>query len=442
MMIRFRHALTFLIGAVSTMHCLGADLLSVYQLAEENDPVYLGEAAAYRAVLESRPQALSGLLPDVSLRINTDRREQDISSARQFGDTGEFSFNNRGYTLNVSQPLFRYDRFIALQQSDTEINQAEAELARAKQDLIVRTAERYFQVLADRDNLKFARAEVKALSRQLEQAQQRLDVGLGTITDVQEAQAGYDLAVAQEIRALNAIGNAREAVRELTGDYIDLFSVLGEQMPLISPEPAIIDNWTQLSLEQNLNVIAVNYAAETAQKAIKRQRAGHYPTLDLTAFRSYNSSGGRFGVTKIHGTSVGLELNIPIYSGGAISSRTRQAYENYNAAIYALEQTRRSAQRLTREAYRGVISGISQVKALNQAVVSSETALKATESGFAVGTRTTVDVVASQRTTSAAKRDYSRARYDYLLNTLRLKLSAGTLSPDDLAIINNWLTEK
>ncbi len=422
-----------------SVNCLAADLFSVYQLAEKNDPVFLQAIASHRATLESRPQALSQLLPSVNLNANSTRLDQDISSASTFGSSGEVNFNTRGYTLSVSQPLFRRDRFIALDQADSEIKQAEAELVEAQQDLIVRIAERYFDVLASMDNLEFAQTEVMSLSRQLEQANQRFEVGLSAITDVQEAQAGYDLAVAQEIQAINAIDNAQEATRELTGDYVTAFDVLGDNMSLVRPDPETIDSWTQLSLDQNLGVIAANHATKTAREEIKRQSAGHYPTLDLVASQDYDSSGGRFGSTKIHSTSVGLELNIPIYSGGLVNSQTREAHENYNIAMLSLEQARRSAQRLTREAYLGVISGISQVTALNQAVVSSETALEATEAGFEVGTRTAVDVVASQRATSEARRNHSKAKYDYILNTLKLKQAAGTLSTDDLKLINAWL---
>jgi outer membrane protein len=422
-----------------SVNCMAADLLSAYKLAEKNDPVYLQAIASHRATLESRPQALAQLLPSVNLSAESTRLDQTISSGSPFGVSGGINFNRRGYSLSVSQPLFRRDRFIALKQADSEINQAEAELTEAQQDLIVRIAERYFNVLASIDNLEFAQTEVKSLSRQLEQANQRFEVGLSAITDVQEARAGYDLAVAQEIQALNAIDNAQEAMRELTGDYITVFDELGDGMSLVRPDPETIDSWTQLSLDQNPGVIAANYAAETSRKEIKRQSAGHYPTLDLVASQNYDSSGGRFGATKIHTSSIGLELNIPLYSGGLISSQTREAYENYNIAIHTLEQSKRSAQRLTREAYLGVISGISQVKALKQAVVSSETALEATEAGFEVGTRTAVDVVVSQRATSEARRDYSQTKYDYILNTLKLKQAAGTLSPDDLKFINAWL---
>ncbi len=422
-------------------NCLGANLMSVYQLAEKNDPTHLQEIAAHRVALESRPQALSQLLPSVDLSADTTRLDQDISLSGGFGSGGDVNYNTRGYTLSISQPLFRRDRFIALAQSDSEIKQAEAELVDAQQELIVRIAERYFDILASQDNLEFAQAEVKSLSRQLEQANQRFEVGLSAITDVHEAQAGYDLAVAQEIQTLNAIDNAGEAIRELTGDYITVINGLGENMSLVRPNPEEIDDWTQISMAQNSGIIAANYAAETARKEVKRQSAGHLPTLDLVASQDYNSSGGRFGANKTHTTAIGLELNVPIYSGGLVSSQTREAHENYNIAMHALELARRSAQRLTREAYLGVISGISQVKALKQAVVSSETALEATEAGFEVGTRTAVDVVVTQQATSEARRNYSQAKYDYILNTLKLKQAAGTLSPDDLELIDTWLTK-
>ncbi len=424
-----------------SMNGFGADLLHVYKLAETNDQEYLQALASHRIVLESRPQALSQLLPSINLSADTIRNDQDISAGgAAVGSSGEVNFNSRGYRLSITQPLFRRDRMIALDQADSEIRQAEAVLIEAQQELIIRIAERYFDILANIDSLEFAQAEVKSLSRQLEQANQRFEVGLSAITDVHEAQAGYDLAVAQEIQALNAIDNAQEAMRELTGEYIIEFDLLGDAMSLVSPEPQAIESWTQLSLDQNLGVIASRHATETARNEVKRQSAGHLPTLDLVAAETYDSSGGRFGSTKQHATSIGLELNIPIYSGGLVSSQTREAHENYNIAMYSLERARRSAQRSTREAYLGVISGISRVKALKQAVVSSETALEATEAGFEVGTRTAVDVVASQRTTSEARRNYSQAKYDYLIDTLSLKQAAGTLSTEDLELINAWLT--
>lgn len=434
--------LVLLTLSLISANSLGADLVDVYKLAEKNDQEYLQELATHRAALEARPQALSQLLPSINLSAASTRHDQDISTSRSaIGAGGEVNFNSRGYRLSVTQPLFRRDRFIALSQADSEINQAEAELNQAEQELMIRITERYFDVLARIDNLEFAQAEVKSLSRQLEQANQRFEVGLSAITDVHEARAGYDLAVAQEIQAYNAIDNAREAMRELTGAYIMKLDPLGDAMLLVHPEPEAIESWTELSLDQNLAIIAARYAAETARNEIKRQTAGHIPTLDLVASESYDSTGGRFGSTKQHDTAIGLELNIPIYSGGLTSSQTREAHENYNISMYGLERARRLAQRQTREAYLGVISGISRVKALKQAVISSETALEATEAGFEVGTRTAVDVVASQRATSEARRNYSQAKYDYILDTLNLKQAAGTLSPEDLESINAWLTQ-
>ncbi len=422
--------------------CVSADLIAVYRLAEKNDPTYLQEIASHRAALETRPQALSQLLPNINLEANTTRIDQSISSAQNFGRQGDVDFNNRGYSLKLSQPLYRRDRLIALEQADSQIKQAATRLTQAHQNLMFRIAERYFDVLSNLDNLEFAKAEVKSLERQLEQARQRFEVGLTAITDVQEAQAGYDLAIAEEILARNAIDNAQEAMRELTGHDITQFNPLTETILLARPDPETIEHWAQLSLQQNLNVIAANHAKTEARQEIERQSASHYPTLDLVASQDYNSSGGRFGSNKTHSTNIGLNLNIPIYSGGFASSKVRQANEDYNIAVFNLESARRTAERLSREAYLGVLSGISRVNALGQAVVSSETALTAAEAGFEVGTRTAVDVVTSQRSTSEARRNYSQAKYNYIIDTIRLKLAVGSLSPTDLAAINTWLTSK
>ena len=426
-----------------SINSLSADLASIYFLAEKNDPTYQQEISKHRAVTESRPQALAKLLPSLNLSGNTKRNAQDITtSGSSVGADGEIDFNSHGYSLSITQPLFRRDDFIALAQADSQIKESEARLAKAQQNLIIKVSKSYFNVLKSLDNLEFAKTEVTSLKRQLDQANQKFEVGLSAITDVQEAKAGYDLAVAQEIQAINKIDNAKEEVRELTGEYIDQFSVLGKDILLVKPNPEVIDSWTELAIKQNLDIAAANFALESARKEIKKQSAGHLPTVDIVASHGYDSTGGRFGSTRTDRSAIGLELNIPIYSGGLVNSKTREAHEKYNQSMHYLEKARRSAQRETREAYLGVISGISQVAALKQAVISSETALLATESGFEVGTRTAVDVVASQRATSKALRDYSNAKYDYILNTLKLKRSAGTLSPDDLNLINAWLIKK
>ena len=406
-------------------------------MSEASDPVYKESIAAYNATLETKPQARSQLLPQVFLNAHTTWHDQDISV--EGGGGGQVDFNNHGYSLDITQPAFHYDRYLTFKQTDSQILQAQAEMDAAHQDLMVRVADRYFKVLAAFDNLAFVRAEKTALARQLEQTKQRFEAGISAITDVQEAQAGYDQSAANEIQAGNLIDNTREGLREVTGKYLLELASLGNTIKLAAPQPEIIDKWTAVSLEQNLLVVAAKHALDYAQQTIKIEQSGHLPTLDIVATKNFLASGGRFGSAETHDAAIGLELNVPLYQGGLVNSRTRQARYNYEEARERLEQQNRSAQRQTHEAYLGVITGISQVQALHQSVVSSETALEATQAGFDAGTRTAVDVVDAQRVVLQAKRLYALARYDYLMNTLRLKQAAGTLAPDDLANINIWL---
>lgn len=416
-----------------------ADLLDVYSLAETSDPTYLETRANYRATLETKPQARAQLLPQIGLSANTIRNSQDISENNGFGGSGELDFNSHGYSLDLRQPLFRAPEYLQYQQSDSIIKQAEAEVRVARQDLTIRVAEAYFNVLAAEDNLLFAQAEKRSLEQQLEQAKQRFEVGLTAITDIQEAQAGYDRAAAQVIEAENGVDNAREALREITGEFIVDLKGLSSEIPLVKPNPADIDLWTSQALEQNFSISAAEYALESSNKEIKVQKAGHLPTLDLVASTGYDKSGGRFGDTQIHADAVGLELNLPLFSGGAVTSRSREARDLYDASLQRLHFAQRSAQSQTRQSYLGVISGISRIEALEQAVISSETALEATNAGFDVGTRTAVDVVAAERALSDARRNLARTRYDYIINSLRLKQAAGILTDQDLALVNRWL---
>jgi len=415
------------------------DLAEVYTLAETNDPIYRQAIFSTLATRESKPQAQALLLPTASVSANTIANDQTIGGSGPTTVSGDVSFNSHGYTLNLAQPLFRWDRYLSLKQTDSIIQQSEAEQLSTQQKLIIRVAEAYFAVLAALDNIEFTKAETKSLSRQLEQANQRFEVGLTAITDVAEAQAGFDRATADDIQAENLLDNAKENLREITGEYIIELASLGGSMPLISPEPDDIDQWSKIAESQNMDIVAAKHRLEGSRQEIKIQNAGHLPTLDLVANHGYNVSGGFFGDRKIRSTAVGLELNVPLFQGGLISSRAKQARYRYNRSQQELEQAFRAAQRETRQAYLGIISGISRVTALKQALISSETAQKATEIGFEVGTRTAVDVVASQRTTLNAKRQHARARYNYLLDSLRLKQAAGTLSPDDLKQISAWL---
>ena len=418
------------------------DLLSILEIAEQMDPEYREAQAQALSVAENVPQAKAALfLPTLSFSTGTARVRQDIENASTFGTGGRISFATENYRIDLSQPIYHHDRFIALKQADKRLQQAQLEVLAARQELMIRVSERYFDVLAARDNLDFAQAEKESLLRQLEQAQQRFDVGLIAITDVQEAQAGYDRALASEISALNQVENTNEALREVTESYhIDL-APLGDTLPLVVPEPIDIEAWTQTALTKNLELTAAELASQIARDEIQMQHAQHFPTLDVTGGHGWNKQGGRFGSTSVTQGDIGIELNLPIFEGGRTVSRTRQAEHDHRVALERLEQTHRAVYRQTREAYLGVVSQISSVKALRQAVISSETALESTRAGFEVGTRTAIDVVAAERGLSQARRDYARSRYDYILETLRLKQAAGSLRPEDIAIANSWLTD-
>lgn len=432
--------------AVPAAHAV--DLIEVYRMAESSDPQFRQVAANKRAVLEQRPQAIAGFLPEIRFTAAASGTSQEnevaaggiiVGGAGGTTNVTRSGFETVNYNLNLTQPLFRSDRYFRLQQANSSIKQADAELAAAELDLAIRVSSTYFNVLAAIDNLSFAEAEKRSLGRQLEQAKQRFEVGLTAVTDVQEAQAGYDRAVADEIRAINDIDNAREALREITGAYLTGLAGLTDSMPLVSPEPADIDEWANTAIRENLDVIAALHAVDNAREEIRAQFTGHLPTIDLTVGRTFNKSGGRFGDSETTNETLGIEFNVPIFSGGIVNSRVRESTERLDQQLELLEQIRRQAHRETRESFLGVMSGISQIQALQQAVVSSEVALEATRAGFEVGTRTSVDVVAAERATFQARRDLSRARYDYIINSLNLKQAAGILTKDDLQQVNSWL---
>ncbi|MDA0824525.1 MAG: TolC family outer membrane protein, partial [Proteobacteria bacterium] len=432
------------LGAISPSHAWAiADLVSVLEQAHATDPTYSEARSNALAAAEGIPQAQAeAWLPTLSFNGGASRVQQDITLEQGIGAGGEVAYTGRQFRITLNQPVFHFDSYMKVDQADLRLRQANFELAAAQQALIVRVAERYFDVLAAQDNLDFATAEKQSLNGQLVQAQQRFEVGLIAITDVQEAQAGYDRATANQIVAENELDNSREALRETTEIYYDKLATLGDAIRLTPPEPSDIEAWTQTALEQNLEISAANTASEIAQKEIRVQSSGHLPTLDLIGSHGFNAQGGRFGGSEVTQGDIALELNVPFYQGGRVTSRTRQASHEHNAALQRLEQARRAVFRETRQAYLGVIAEISTVKALSQAVLSSKTAVDATRAGFEVGTRTAVDVVDAERGLFQARRDFSRARYNYILDILRLKQAAGTLNNEDLAVANSWLVER
>ena len=422
------------------------DLRTVYEMALQSDPVYRAAGAANRAAQEIRPQARSLLLPTLSGFGATTGVEVDTRrSANPQTPTGSQRFNETEFGLSLSQPIFRRDRWIALEQADYRIRQADAELAFAEQELMVRVSGAYFDVLLAEDELGFTEAEREAFGQQLRQSQQRFEVGLIAITDVEEAQAGFDLATAQVIAAENQLDNAREQLREITGEYLLALAPLGEDVPLTLPDPPDIDAWTRTALEQNLRLLAARLAAETAREEIRRVEAGHLPTLDLVGRHARNSSGRGFGQggggssSRSHTSSIGIQLNVPLYEGGRVMSQTRESRHLYQQRNEELERSRREAQREARNAFLGVESGISRVRALDQAVRSTISARDAVEAGFQVGTRTSVEVLNAQRDVFRAQRDRTAARYQYILDILRLKLAAGTLAEQDIEAVSALL---
>jgi outer membrane protein len=414
-------------------------LLELYQLAVQNDPQLKIANQERLATLEKKSQARAPLLPQVTLGADATHnwRTEDWMTGNNQENTSV------GYNVSLSYALYRRDLKIKLEQVDSQIQQAEATYESARQALMERLSSRYFAVLAANDNLKFAQSAKQAFKRQLDEAQQRFEVGLIAITDVEEAQAGYDLAVADEILAQNELDNAQEALREITGRYHQNLAALNEEAPLLGPDPTDIDAWTKTALEQNPEMLAAQYAVEEARQEIEKQRAANLPTIDLVGRHSYSDilrGDDNPPGTLTTNNSLGIELNYFLYEGGAIRSRIREAQRRKDQALDRLEQQRRAIQLQTRQAYFTLISNISRVKALKQALISTETALKAVQTGFELGTRTSVDVVNAQRDLLSAQRNYSSARYDYVLNTLRLKQAAGLISVDDLAGINNWLS--
>lgn len=414
----------------------GADLIDVYNDAARTNPQLAAALANLEAVREQRPQALAGLLPNIGA-IGTIERNRFKN--RDPSTPAEYS-TDKVASLNLVQPVFRYDRWIQLSQSDSEIARAEAEFAAAQQDLMVLVAERYFAVLDAQDNLAFVDAEKNSIGRQLDQATQRFEVGLIAITDVKAAQARYDLVVSREIQAISDLVEAKDSLREVVGTYYDRVDLLKPELDLANPEPDSPDAWIERAHVHNLRILAAQADTELAKQEIQRQRAGHLPTLDFNASASYlDIQFGGAVPQKRQDSEIGLRLNVPLYEGGAVNSRTRQARSRFQESTDILRQTMDAVELETRNAFRGVKTDIAQVRALGRSLESTEIAVEAEEAGFEVGTRTIVDVLDSQRENFLAKLNYARARYLYVVDQLRLKRAAGTLTENDLVEVNNSL---
>jgi len=412
------------------------DLEQIYQLAAQQDAQLKIAASRLESAQQALPQATSANRPQVNL--NAGAQYQDSQNAPSAGDDTTTSLS---YGVTLQQNLYNREVDARIEAAEAGVEQFQADYDAAAQDLMVRVTETYFAILSAQDNLDFAQAEKNAIGRQLEQAKKRFEVGLIAITDVKEAQASYDLSVSQEIIARNGLDNAREALHLIIGEPLtEPLSVLGDALDLAIPEPASASSWVEKALKFNPNLHSAQAALKAASKSRDIARAETSPSVVFSAgYQGANIDSDRAGSFDTSDLSLGVQLNMPLYTGGRTDGAIAQAEADYNTAANNLLLQKRLAAQQTSTAYLAVVSGIGQVNALKQALVSTTAALEATEAGFDVGTRTSVDVLNSLRETYRSRRDYASARYDYLSNTLKLKQAAGTLTDQDLADVNRWL---
>jgi len=419
-------------------------LVSVYQEAVDNNADLAAARASYSAQKEVVPQARAGLLPNLS-------GGAESSSVRTSIDRPSMTTNRSlmVYQATLAQPLFRIDRWFQLKAAESINEQAALQLSATEQNLILQSANAYFSVLRAQDTLAATKAEEAAFKRQLDQSRERFDVGLSDKTDVLQSQASYDTARANRMLAKRQVEDAFEALVTLTNRQYNAIEGMRHSLPILPPTPNDAKAWVDTAAQQNLNLLASNYAVDAAQETLKQRKAGHAPTVDAVA-QYKTGDNDAFGLTNpnalnqryggpVNQTSSGIQLNIPIYSGGLTSSQVRESYSRLDQTEQQREQLRRQVVENTRNLHRAVNTDVEQVKARKQSIISNQSALEATEIGYQVGTRNIVDVLDAQRQLYNSVRDYNNSRYDYILDNLRLKQAAGTLNPGDLDALSRYL---
>ncbi len=424
-------------------HAQAADLLQVYQEALANDAVFASARAALAAGAEREPQGRAGLLPTVGVNgsyVRTDG-DADIPSLG-INRSGGATVNS--YTVSLAQPLVRWANWEAYQQGKLLTALSQAQFGQAQQDLIVRVAQAYFDVLTSQDALASVQAQKVAITEQLASAKRNFEVGTATITDSQEAQARYDLAEAQEFAAQNDLEIRRSALQQIIGRPAGDLATLKPGLQLPKPQPERIEPWVDSAETRNYGVLAQQLSVEVARREISRNRAGHYPTLDLVASRSHANQNGTLPSSQNPGgtstnNNIGVQWNIPLFSGYSVTSRVREAIALEDRSRADLENARRTAAQGARQAFMGINSGLAQVRALQAAEISSQSALESNRLGYQVGVRINIDVLNAQQQLYVTRRDLARARYDTLVNGLRLKSAAGVLREEDLAQVNALL---
>ena len=421
------------------------DLLRVYRDARGYDATYAAARHALEAGREKLPQGRALLLPTLSLSANTlytdlDSNSRNPASAPSF----ERDFRSHGYLLSFAQPLYREQNSLQYSQAEFQVQQAEASFGLVGQDLMVRVAQSYFDALAAQDSLAFIRAQKAAIAEQLAQARRNFEVGAATITDTHEAKARFDLSAAQELAAQSDLVNKRRALKQITGKEYTSLKPLRPQVQLAPPNPARMEDWVDLAEKRSYPVLIQEAQIEIASLEVKRNRAANYPTLDLVVTHGQTSlTGSAFSSVAAFQTSstVGLQFAMPIYAGGALRSREREAAANHEKLKQDLENARRSSEFSSGQSYLAVINGIAQIAALEQALISSQSALDSTRVGYKVGVRINIDVLNAQQQLFSTERDLALARYNTINSHLRLKAAAGALREDDLEEVNRVLAQ-
>lgn len=411
------------------------DLLQVYREALGNDPVIASARASRDAGQERTIQGRAGLLPT----IGASGSYNQVNARTDFG-SADYKTNN--YTLALTQPLFRMANWEQYQEGKLSTAASDAVYAQAQEDLITRVAQLYFDVLAAQDVLAFLKAQETAITEQLASAKRNFEVGTSTITDTNEAQSRYDLAIAQEIAAKNDLDVKMAALQQVIGKPPGALAPLRPNLKLNTPSPAALEPWVSSAEQQNFGVVGQQLALEIARREISRNRDGHLPTLDLVASRSHSNQNGG-GLQQPGGSvtsnAIGLQWQIPLFAGFAVTSKTREAISLEDKARSDLENARRSAAQAARQSYLGVNSGLAQVKAYEAAEISSQSSLDSNRLGYQVGVRINIDVLNAQQQLFSTRQLLAKARYDTLMAGLRLKSAAGTLKEEDLAVVNGLL---
>ena len=440
-----------LAGAFFSPGAGAADLIEVYQQALANDAVYASARASELAGKERIPQGKASLYPSIvgsaAVTRNMGNTSSGVAQVIPNPDGTNTVINStstnltaKQYEISLTQPLFRWDRWQTYQQSKLQQAISEAQFAQAQQDLITRVAQAYFDVLAAQDTLESTRSQKSAVTEQLASAKRNFEVGTQTITDTHEAQAAYDLVVAQEFAASADLENKRSALLAIVGGDNVALAPLRTGVTLASPSPAAIEPWLSAAQTQNYGVTVGELSVESAKRDIERNRAGHLPTLDLVASNGRTLRNGEISTTsRATSNAIGVQLNVPIFSGFAVTSRVRESIALEDKARNDLESTRRNAVLGVRQAFLGVNSGLAQVKALEAAEISSQSALDSNKLGYQVGVRINIDVLNAQRQLFSTQTDLSKARYNTIMSGLRLKAAAGSLREADLVPVNALL---